>query len=239
MLLSRGLGSADVALCRIQGMDPRWAAVSCAGCHKDLGAGVQIWFVSTSSCDSCVLLDFFTSFCCEESRSTLISSMPIPSPGTHMERSVPVAPWRLGAVSTLWGQAPTAGWEAASSPMAAPTSAHREVRPLLTWRLSEALFLLGKTLSSCPSTGRVGRGPSPHPVSLPRATCPMPKGLAAEWGKAERQPRCEQEEREGSRDIPPHREQGLASPCPQHELPHLPLGSPQHSSHVAKKLVEG
>lgn len=69
-LLSRGLGSPDVVPSSIQGLDSRWAADSCAGCHKDLGAGVQIWFVSTSSCDSCVRLDFF-SFCCEESRSIL------------------------------------------------------------------------------------------------------------------------------------------------------------------------
>ena len=121
-----------------------------------------------------------------------VFSMPITNPGTHMGRSVPMAPWRPGAVSTLRDecQAPKVGWEAASLPMAPQTPAHLKVRPLLTWSLSEALFLLGKMLSCSPSMGRVGRGPPRHPVPLPRATCPMSphtsKGLGSGTGGKQR-----------------------------------------------------
>lgn len=139
-------------------------STSCAGCHQDLGTGVQIRFANTSICDSCILIDFLSPFCCEDSRSTLDFLC------AHHQ------PWYLHGNINRRGLLETWGWQypvesecQTSLPMAAQTPAHLKVRSLLTWSLSEALFLLGKTLCCSPS---MGRGSPPHPVPLSHATAP-------------------------------------------------------------------
>lgn len=133
-------------------------------------------------------------------------------------------------------------WEETSLPIAAQTPVHLKVKSLLIWSLSEALFLLGKTLSYSPS---MGSGSPPHPVPLSRAAvpCPLtsPRAWTPGWGESrEAQPHCKQEQEQvvSSSHPTPSEAESCFPMSPAHELLHLPFRSPQCSPHLGNKLAE-